>query len=103
MLCRRSTSALLIPTAHAPMRAAVEFRLPARVASNWLAEADYVGTKSTHLDVIYDYNQPIIAGGVSTKVQPYSNFGANRIHDTDRLWQLQRVAGKPDSPTGEGT
>jgi len=34
-----------------------------------------VGTKSTHLDVIYDYNQPIISGGVSTGVQPYTNFG----------------------------
>jgi len=41
----------------------------------WQAEADYVGTKSTHLDVIYDYNQPIISGGVSTQVQPYPNFG----------------------------
>ncbi|HEY4048331.1 MAG TPA: carboxypeptidase regulatory-like domain-containing protein [Acidobacteriaceae bacterium] len=45
------------------------------LAPNWLAEADYVGTKSTHLDVIRDFNQPLIANGVSTKVQPYSHFG----------------------------
>ncbi len=44
-------------------------------APNWLAEVDYVGTKSTHLDVIRDYNQPLIVAGVSTKIQPYSNFG----------------------------
>jgi len=42
---------------------------------NWAAEVDYVGTKSTHLDVIRDYNQPIISGGVSTGVVPYTNFG----------------------------
>lgn len=41
----------------------------------WSAEVDYVGTKSTHLDVIRDYNQPIIANGVSTGVVPYTNFG----------------------------
>jgi hypothetical protein len=41
----------------------------------WLGEVDYVGTKSTNLDVIYDYNQPIIANGVSTKVLPYPKFG----------------------------
>ena len=43
--------------------------------ANWGAEVDYVGTKSTHLDVIRNYNQPIIAGGVSTGVVPYTNFG----------------------------
>ncbi len=42
---------------------------------SWAAEVDYVGTKSTHLDVIRNYNQPIISGGVSTGVVPYSNFG----------------------------
>ena len=45
------------------------------LGQNWAAEVDYVGTKSTHLDVIRDYNQPIISGGVSTGVVPYSNFG----------------------------
>ena len=46
-----------------------------QIGSNWLAEVDYVGTKSSHLDLIYDYNQPYIEGGVSTQVQPYANFG----------------------------
>jgi len=36
---------------------------------------DYVGTKSTHLDVLSNYNQPIIAGNVTTGVIPYPNFG----------------------------
>ncbi len=46
-----------------------------QIGENWLAEVDYVGTKSTHLDVIRDYNQPVIANNVSTGVIPYSNFG----------------------------
>jgi hypothetical protein len=45
------------------------------IGSAWAAEVDYVGTKSTHLDVIRNYNQPLIAGGVSTGVLPYPNFG----------------------------
>jgi hypothetical protein len=45
------------------------------IGSAWAAEVDYVGTKSTHLDVIRNYNQPLIAGGVSTGVVPYPNFG----------------------------
>jgi hypothetical protein len=36
---------------------------------NFVGELNYVGTKSTHLDVLSDFNQPI-AG-----VKPYSNFG----------------------------
>jgi hypothetical protein len=42
---------------------------------SWSGEVDYVGTKSTHLDVIRDYNQPLIANNVSTGVVPYANFG----------------------------
>ncbi len=38
-----------------------------------VAEADYVGTKSTHLDVIRDYNQPLIVNGVAQTIQPYNN------------------------------
>jgi hypothetical protein len=49
--------------------------LQRQIGQQWAAEIDYVGTKSTHLDVIRDYNQPIISGGVSTGVVPYSNFG----------------------------
>ncbi|MGA7522541.1 MAG: carboxypeptidase regulatory-like domain-containing protein [Acidobacteriaceae bacterium] len=46
-----------------------------QIGQAWAAEIDYVGTKSTHLDVIRDYNQPLISGGVSTGVVPYTNFG----------------------------
>ena len=46
-----------------------------QIGQAWAAEVDYVGTKSTHLDVIRNYNQPIISGGVSTGVVPYTNYG----------------------------
>ncbi len=51
------------------------FGVQRQFGQRWAAEVDYVGTKSTHLDVIRNYNQPIISGGVSTGVVPYSNFG----------------------------
>ncbi len=51
------------------------FGVQRQIGLPWVAEIDYVGTKSTHLDVIRNYNQPIIAGGVSTGVVPYPNFG----------------------------
>jgi hypothetical protein len=41
----------------------------------WLAEMDYVGTKSTHLDLLYDYNQPYIVNNAVTSTVPYPNFG----------------------------
>ncbi len=41
----------------------------------WVGEVDYIGTKSTHLDVIRDYNQPLIANGVTTGVVPYPDYG----------------------------
>lgn len=46
-----------------------------QIGQDWAGEIDYVGTKSTHLDVIRNYNQPMISGGVSTGVVPYANFG----------------------------
>jgi TonB-dependent Receptor Plug Domain len=46
-----------------------------QIGRAWAAQVDYVGTKSTHLDVLSNYNQPIIAGNVSTGVIPYPNFG----------------------------
>ncbi|HEY3626187.1 MAG TPA: TonB-dependent receptor [Terracidiphilus sp.] len=63
------------PAAKVPMVQQWSGGFQRQIGPNWQAEADYVGTKSTHLDVIYDYNQPIISGGVSTQVQPYANFG----------------------------
>jgi len=65
----------LNPVAQLPMVQQWSGGFQQQIGANWQAEADYVGTKSTHLDVIYDYNQPIISGGVSTQVQPYPNFG----------------------------
>lgn len=46
-----------------------------QLGNEWVGEVDYVGTVSHHLDVIRDYNQPIIQGGISTGVVPYPNFG----------------------------
>ncbi|MGA8088855.1 MAG: carboxypeptidase regulatory-like domain-containing protein [Terracidiphilus sp.] len=51
------------------------FGVQRQIGQKWAGEVDYVGTKSTHLDVIRDYNQPIISGGVSTGAVPYPNFG----------------------------
>ncbi|MBT9332701.1 TonB-dependent receptor [Paracidobacterium acidisoli] len=63
------------PVAHAPMVQQWSGGIQRQIGNNWLAEVDYVGTKSTHLDVIYDYNQPIIQGNQNTGVIPYPNFG----------------------------
>jgi hypothetical protein len=41
----------------------------------WVGEVDYIGTKSSHLNVISDFNQPIITGNAVTGPAPYSNFG----------------------------
>jgi hypothetical protein len=54
-----------------------------QITPAWLAEADYVGTHSNHLDALRDYNQPLIQGNsvVFTTgsnpipVVPYTNFG----------------------------
>jgi hypothetical protein len=46
-----------------------------QLGSSWLAEVNYVGTRSTHLDTLSDFNQPLIANKVSTNVVPYANFG----------------------------
>jgi len=39
------------------------------------AEVNYVGTKSTHLDVLNDLNQPSIAAAGSPSKVPFRNFG----------------------------
>jgi len=51
------------------------FGVQREIGTKWLAEIDYVGTKSTHLDLIYDYNQPLIVNNAATTTMPYPNFG----------------------------
>jgi Carboxypeptidase regulatory-like domain/TonB-dependent Receptor Plug Domain/TonB dependent receptor len=49
--------------------------------TQWLAEVNYVGTKSDHLDTLTNYNQPLFVkdqttgASTSTGVVPYANFG----------------------------
>ncbi len=63
------------PNLPAPNVQQWSFGFQRQFGPTWLAEMDYVGTKSTHLDVLSDYNQPIIQGNQSTGVIPYPNFG----------------------------
>lgn len=51
------------------------FGVQQQFGQKWSGEVDYVGTKSTHLDVIRNYNQPMISNGASTGTVPYPNFG----------------------------
>ncbi|AEU37724.1 TonB-dependent receptor [Granulicella mallensis] len=62
---------------HAPSPTVQQWSLgfQREIASFWTLQLDYVGTKSTHLDLIYDYNQPLIVGNHSTGLVPYPNFG----------------------------
>lgn len=53
-----------------------------QVTPAWLAEVDYVGTHSSSLEVLRDYNQPLISNGMVVTSQsapsgtiPYPNFG----------------------------
>lgn len=46
-----------------------------KFSDNWTAQLDYVGTKSDHLFLIYDDNQPLIAENHTTGVKPYPDFG----------------------------
>lgn len=58
-----------------PMVQQWSFGVQRQIGINWVGEVDYIGTHSTHLDVIRNYNQPIISGNQSTGVVPYPNFG----------------------------
>jgi Carboxypeptidase regulatory-like domain/TonB-dependent Receptor Plug Domain len=49
--------------------------LQRKFGDDWTAQLDYVGTKSTHLDLIYDYNEPLIDGNHTTGIKPYPDFG----------------------------
>jgi Carboxypeptidase regulatory-like domain/TonB-dependent Receptor Plug Domain/TonB dependent receptor len=63
------------PAKSEPMVQQWSFGVQRDIGHKWLAEVDYVGTKSTHLDLIYDYNQPLIVNNVATSTVPYPNFG----------------------------
>lgn len=63
------------PHAPAPNVQQWSFGLQRELPGKLTAEVNYVGTKSTHLDVINDLNQPSIAApGAPSKV-PFANFG----------------------------
>ncbi len=63
------------------------------IGNSWTAEVDYVGTKSTHLDLLRNYNQPLISGntvettlnsaGKPSPIIPYPTFG--EIEYTDAI------------------
>ena len=57
------------PYLPSPMVQQWSFGVQHQLAGGITAEANYVGTKSTHLDVLSDLNQPL------NGVQPYPNFG----------------------------
>ena len=63
------------PAKKEPMVQQWSFGVQRDMGRKWLAEVNYVGTKSTHLDLIYDYNQPFIVNNVATSTVPYPNFG----------------------------
>jgi len=63
------------PIATPPMVQQWSLGVQHQFSSDWLAQLNYVGTKSTHLYTLTNFNQPLIVGGVSTGVVPYPNFG----------------------------
>jgi hypothetical protein len=63
------------PAQKEPMVQQWSFGVQRDMGHKWLGEVDYVGTKSTHLDLIYDYNQPLIVNNAVTSTVPYPNFG----------------------------
>lgn len=70
------------PNISAPMVQQWSVGLQRQITPAWMAEVDYVGTHSTNLDVLRDYNQPLISGGqvvtspsAPSGTVPYPNFG----------------------------
>ena len=69
------------------------FGVQRAISNSWTAEIDYVGTKSTHLDLLRNYNQPLISGntvettlnsaGKPAPIIPYPDFG--EIEYTDAI------------------
>jgi hypothetical protein len=63
------------PQDPSPMVQQWSFGLQREIGNAWLAELNYVGTRSTHLDTLSDFNQPLIVNDASTGNLPYPNFG----------------------------
>ena len=63
------------PAKHEPMVQQWSIGVQRDLGGKWLGEVDYVGTKSTHNNLIYDYNQPLIVNNTVTATVPYPNFG----------------------------
>ena len=63
------------PVKHEPMVQQWSLGVQRDLGGKWLGEVDYVGTKSTHNNLIYDYNQPLIVNNAVTANVPYPNFG----------------------------
>lgn len=63
------------PANPAPMVQQWSFGFQHQISSTLSTEINYVGTKSTNLDRLSDFNQPLIVNGVSTGQVPYLNFG----------------------------
>ncbi|HLJ89000.1 MAG TPA: carboxypeptidase regulatory-like domain-containing protein [Candidatus Angelobacter sp.] len=63
------------PSNPAPTVQQWSFGVQHEFSREWVAELNYVGTKSTHLDTLTDLNQAPIVNGVSTGVFPFPNFG----------------------------
>ncbi|WP_433983945.1 hypothetical protein RBB78_00545 [Tunturiibacter empetritectus] len=63
------------PHAPSPTVQQWSFGLQREFGNRWTMQLDYVGTKSTHLDLIYDYNQRFVVANKSTGITPYPNFG----------------------------
>jgi hypothetical protein len=62
------------PANPAPTIQQWSFGVQHQFSAVWSAELNYVGTKSTHLDRLSDFNQPMITNGVAGPT-PYANFG----------------------------
>ena len=69
-----------------------------QIGSTWAAQVDYVGTKSTHLDVISQLQPAHHCRKRKHRCHSLSQLRADRIHLADRLWKLQRAAGQPHAP-----
>jgi Carboxypeptidase regulatory-like domain/TonB-dependent Receptor Plug Domain/TonB dependent receptor len=63
------------PVKTEPMVQQWSFGVQRDLGGKWLGEVNYVGTKSTHNNLLLDYNQPLIVNKVVTSTIPYPNFG----------------------------